>query len=353
MYYFKTDELSHHGILGQKWGVRRFQNKDGSLTASGKKRYDENDSEEKKKGLTDKQKAALIIGASVTAGIIVGYGAYRLHELDKLKKAGIDAATGLQLKDKIMTADQDMKAVNLGRRNNPFKNLKGEYSHNCALCSMTYEARRRGFDVKAGEEKVGKTLLDVGKVYGLDQNQVLNRTKQFQQYNTPPSIFGRHIDPSYNDMISEIKRHGNGARGTIHVSFDKIGGGGHSMIWENNGGKVVLRDCQTNKKYTGDALKMLFGYTRADCMMRTDDLKMDPKLIRDWVRSSSELDHGTSEFGGLMKTTTMASLAGAGSYSLTRGIQKGDVKIGKQRQSNAASQRASSQNGTYYKRNGL
>lgn len=30
--------LEHHGILGQKWGVRRFQNKDGSLTAEGKKR---------------------------------------------------------------------------------------------------------------------------------------------------------------------------------------------------------------------------------------------------------------------------------------------------------------------------
>lgn len=31
--------LSHHGIKGQKWGVRRFQNKDGSLTSEGKKRY--------------------------------------------------------------------------------------------------------------------------------------------------------------------------------------------------------------------------------------------------------------------------------------------------------------------------
>jgi hypothetical protein len=31
--------LAHHGILGQKWGIRRFQNKDGSYTAAGKKRY--------------------------------------------------------------------------------------------------------------------------------------------------------------------------------------------------------------------------------------------------------------------------------------------------------------------------
>jgi hypothetical protein len=31
--------LEHHGILGMKWGIRRYQNKDGSLTAEGKKRY--------------------------------------------------------------------------------------------------------------------------------------------------------------------------------------------------------------------------------------------------------------------------------------------------------------------------
>jgi hypothetical protein len=32
-------ELYHHGTKGQKWGIRRYQNKDGSLTPAGKKRY--------------------------------------------------------------------------------------------------------------------------------------------------------------------------------------------------------------------------------------------------------------------------------------------------------------------------
>ena len=36
-----SNYIKHHGIKGQKWGVRRFQNKDGSLTPKGKKRYSE------------------------------------------------------------------------------------------------------------------------------------------------------------------------------------------------------------------------------------------------------------------------------------------------------------------------
>lgn len=32
-------ELYHHGVKGMKWGVRRYQNSDGSLTSAGKKRY--------------------------------------------------------------------------------------------------------------------------------------------------------------------------------------------------------------------------------------------------------------------------------------------------------------------------
>lgn len=38
-----TNELTHWGIKGQKWGIRRFQTKDGSLTNAGRKRYADDD----------------------------------------------------------------------------------------------------------------------------------------------------------------------------------------------------------------------------------------------------------------------------------------------------------------------
>lgn len=38
-----NNELVHHGIKGQKWGVRRYQNEDGTLTSAGKERYSDNE----------------------------------------------------------------------------------------------------------------------------------------------------------------------------------------------------------------------------------------------------------------------------------------------------------------------
>ena len=53
----ENSQLYHHGILGMKWGVRRFQNKDGSLTSAGKRHLEQNSkakqgNNKKKKGHT-------------------------------------------------------------------------------------------------------------------------------------------------------------------------------------------------------------------------------------------------------------------------------------------------------------
>lgn len=44
-----NNSLSHHGVMGMKWGRRRYQNKDGSLTPAGKSRHDRDTHDDYKK----------------------------------------------------------------------------------------------------------------------------------------------------------------------------------------------------------------------------------------------------------------------------------------------------------------
>lgn len=80
---FTSDVLQHHGIKGMKWGVRRFQNKNGSLTPEGKKRYsiDELGRTPVQKGVTIKSDGSISISKGVNLQRLVSDKSRPLKDL--------------------------------------------------------------------------------------------------------------------------------------------------------------------------------------------------------------------------------------------------------------------------------
>lgn len=94
MHYINSNELTHHGIMGMKWGIRRYQNPDGSLTPEGLARYGngESVSGSYKKKYTDKTKQEKIKRVVKTAAVVgvaalAGYAAYRFGKSHMSKQA--------------------------------------------------------------------------------------------------------------------------------------------------------------------------------------------------------------------------------------------------------------------------
>ena len=323
-YFYSDDYLAHHGIKGQRWGVRRFQNTDGTRTAAGKARAKENssddaqngDSDSKKSGLTPEQKKALLIGLGVTAGIVAAYGGYRVYQNYKDKDTRYDR--GLKLKDREFSADEDMAAVNGGRYLKPWLSFRGDYRKNCMLCSTTYELRRRGYDVKAGESHKGKRWTDLTDVFDISEEDFIKRN--------------REIKPG-EDLADVIRSFGKNTRGNLNIP-------GHSVVWEcDENGQPWIRDCQINKKFkildkstdnmSADELKEN-GYINSFMsdlyregtkqLVRTDDLPIRRLQFRDdsfingdakWYRNEYSLPFGDTEVKALLRQGVRASVAGA------------------------------------------
>ena len=244
----KQDALKHYGITGQKWGVRHWQYSDGRFTPEGKERYfGKKESNEKMGDIA----TALAVWAGITAATAVtARGVDAVHNVkvnkrikeyeDHLQTEEVDKKTGLRLKSNPDSdIKEDMKTINMEHGYNMFSDVgvvaglissgkynekRDGYTQNCMLCTTALDLKRKGYDVRAGKSNDGYDADDIKKWY--KNAEVKNG--------------------SYKEIAKEIKSLPEGAYGNLMVCWTS--GGGHSMFFRVENGKIAVYDAQVNMK---------------------------------------------------------------------------------------------------------
>lgn len=171
--YYNPYELTHWGIKGMKWGVRRFQNKDGSLTDAGGKRYNGSDYQPKK---SLGQKISDYKKASAKKKQLKKARDARAAKKEAEEKAKVaaeqrkkDIASG-KIKAKDMT-DEELKAhTERLRAEKTYKQLQQETDTTSKAASIGKEFAKKMWDqaivpaaTEAGKQIIKDKLIDAAK----------------------------------------------------------------------------------------------------------------------------------------------------------------------------------------------
>lgn len=169
------DFLAHYGIKGQKWGIRRYQNPDGTLTEEGKKRQRLNDTNSNKSEKAKRiAKTALIAAGAVTLAGAAAYVGYRTRNVRK------ESIQKLIQEYKVLSDDELKKKVARLQLEKQYRALNDEEIKNAVdrlqlekkLRDLAYEETHPGAAhakriLEAGGDKALNIALAGAGLYGL------------------------------------------------------------------------------------------------------------------------------------------------------------------------------------------
>lgn len=234
----KNKRLSHHGIKGQKWGVRRFQNKDGSRTEAGKKqdRYNKTVRNAKSSGKArDKDLEDYNVGLTTFSrdnGEQWVSGLSNAHDFDWQERFNGESAANpdlLRETDDWYQQNVPNRGITsfIAKRINPGFGSSGT-TQNCAKCSSALELVLHGYTASAGRQSFPSTS---------DAPELWWKGAQAVEYDD-------------DSCESSLRGYGPGTSGTISIRYPGSDNG-HAMHWTNDTtGRFTIEDGQNGRIFS-------------------------------------------------------------------------------------------------------
>lgn len=265
-YYYTPSYIAHHGIKGQRWGIRRFQNLNGSLTRAGKQRYD-HQLRYQSKSVSDKVAKAKAMATTVgvralTMAVPEFYPFIRvalLADFARFMKTymyyNFDTTNYIKKKDGPLETIKDMKRLSQKesinessnvKNVNPYYKKKGGYN-NCTNCAITVDMRQRGYDVRARRRGTGRTNQEIASMY--KDSKIVKPNYGIKQERGESRK--EYVSRSYDNFCKAIESEGKNSRGIVTIMYQSgrydLSSSGHAFNYEVKDGRVSFYDAQSKK----------------------------------------------------------------------------------------------------------